>query len=173
MKKPENLELRIFSEKQWELIEEAVEKGDELALIRLTEPERELELEETAELEQENDIFDMNKVMPDPVDPQYFLYNGIAYERPKEEVMDALSKFAKEHGLSKTALRYAVENIDNDYTVKYQAQYSEAVREFINEDDKTAMMTAEDRSAYYQEQEIEEEREEEEEEMQPHFPGIG
>lgn len=165
MRKLETLQLRVFSKEKWELIEQAVEKQDELALIRLIEPEVPLTKEE--EIEQTKAAIELNAKHFDSVDAQYFIYNGITYERPKEEVMDALSKFAKEHGLSKTALRYAVENIDNDYTVKYQAQYSEAVREFVNEDDKTAMMTAEDRSAYYQEQDrIEEQREEEEEQDQ-------
>lgn len=172
MKKLEKLELRIFSKEKWNAIEKAVENGNELALIRLIEPEVPLTKEE--KLEQTKTAIEMNAKHIDYVDPNFFIYNGINYEGSIDVVMDALTKFAKEHGLSKSALRMVVENIDDDYTLKYQAQYSESVRELINEDDKNAIMASEDRSAYYQEQEIEEEREEEQEEEQdmvPHFPG--
>lgn len=166
MKKLENLELRHFSKEKWLQIEEAIERGDELALIRLVEPTVEKTKEER--LEETKVAIELNSKNLTQSEIQYHIYNNINYEMPIELIMDALSKFARENGIPKNALRFAVEHIDEDYTVKHQAQYSAAVREFVNEADKNAMLTNEDRVAYYEEERlIEEDRKEFAEEHNP------
>lgn len=169
MRKLETLELRIFSKEKWEAIERAVEEGDELALIRLVEPE--IPLTNDEKLEQTKMAIGMNARHEEYVDPNFFIYHGLNYEGSIDVIMDALTKFCAKHNISKNTLRYAVEHIDDDYTLKYQSQYNSSVREFLSEDDLNAMITAEDRSVYYQEQErLEEEREKEEKEKESHLP---
>ena len=80
--------------------------------------------------------------------------------------MDELTKYARGIGISKNRFRFAVENIDKDYLVKYESQYNESARELLNEDDLIAMITDPEYATYYQEQERQEEEEEEEEELE-------
>ena len=92
----------------------------------------------------------------------YHIYN-MEYDKPIEVLMDELTKYAKGMNINKNRLRFAVENIDKDYLVKYESQYNEALRQLLTEDDLVSMMTEADASYYYEEQEREEEEEEEEE----------
>lgn len=95
-------------------------------------------------------------------DIMYHLYN-MSYDKPIEQTMDELTKYARGIGISKNRFRFAVENIDKDYLVKYESQYNESARELLNEDDLIAMITDPEYATYYQEQERQEEEEEEEE----------
>ena len=106
---------------------------------------------------------DQNVEIMDPVVSQaemmYHIYN-MGYNRPLDETMDDLTKYAKGIGISRNKLRFAVENIDKDYLVKYESQYSEAIRKFLSEDDLSSIATDPELAVYYQEQEKEEEEEE-------------
>lgn len=93
-------------------------------------------------------------------DVMYHLYN-MSYDKPIEQTMDELTKYARGMGISKNRFRFAVENIDKDYLVKYESQYNESARELLNEDDLVAMITDPEYATYYQEQERQEEEEEE------------
>lgn len=168
MTQPKTLSLRILSKEKWELIEHAVETNNELMLKRLIEPEKELSKEE--EIIQTKAVLDLSARQVDMSEVMYFIYNGISYDKPKEEVMDALSKYAEKHNIPVNSLRFAVENIDDDYTVKYQMQYSEDVRQFVNEGDLSAMLDSEDRSLYYREELLREEREKEQKEYEENTP---
>ena len=103
------------------------------------------------------------EVAPPVQDVMYHLYN-MSYDKPIEQTMDELTKYARGLGIDKNRFRFAVENIDSDYLVKYESQYNEATRELLNEDDLIAMITDPEIATYYQEQERQEEEEEEEEE---------
>lgn len=102
------------------------------------------------------------EVLPPTQDIMYHLYN-MSYDKPIEQTMDELTKYAKGMGINKNRFRFAVENIDNDYLVKYESQYNESARALLNEDDLIAMITDPEIATYYQEQERQEEEEEEEE----------
>lgn len=159
MRAPTAIKPSHFSEKQWELIEYAVRSGNELLLKKLIEPEQRI-METDSEIKAPHEFnIDMTYVSPEEI--RYFLYNSISYERARDDVMDILTRYSTKHGIPKTALRYAVENIDDEYTLKYQSQYSAAIREFLSENDLNAILTAEDRSDYYQEYAQEPERQKE------------
>lgn len=103
-------------------------------------------------------------LMPDIRDLQYHLYN-MCYDKPIEETMDELTKYAKSKGISPKALRYVVDNIDKDYTLKYESQYNSSARELLSEEDLSVVLTEPEAAIYYQAEERErEEREKEQEE---------
>ena len=118
----------------------------------------------TLDKEPEQNI-DLMKPSVTKAEMMYHIYN-MGYEKPLEETMDELTRYAKGIGIEKNRLRFAVENIDKDYLVKYESQYNEATREFLSQDDLVSIITDPEMAVYYQEQEKEEEEEEEEESLE-------
>lgn len=155
---------KSVSEKQRELIMKEQERGNMLAVKELLHPEEK-------QIEKEMEEPHRMKISDIPVHEHvteaeilYHLYQ-LQYEGSRETVMDALEKYVKEHNISMPKLRYAVENIDNDYSLKYQSQYSEAIRDFLSGSDLEAVLTEDEKDAYYEE-EYQREQEEEEEEYE-------
>lgn len=105
----------------------------------------------------------INDKSPDVRELRYHLYN-MCYDKPLEELMDDLSKYADSKGISAKALRYVVENLDKNYTVKYEAQYNAESRELLAEDDLASVLTDPEAAIEFQEREREREEKEEEEE---------
>lgn len=122
-------------------------------------PSSELVFVHTLDRDQDQNVEMMDSVVSQ-AEMMYHIYN-MGYNRPLDETMDDLTKYAKGIGISRNKLRFAVENIDKDYLVKYESQYSEAIRGFLSEDDLSSIATDPELAVYYQEQEKEEEEEEE------------
>ena len=168
MKVPMMTQLVILSEKDWNEIEKAVADGDTVSLIRILEPENVKKSTELIIAGKEKIHKLQKEVEADKMSPmaRYFVYNSIPYDMPKEQVMDMAMRFADENHLSdsdRKKIRYIVANIDEDY-LKYESQYNESVRQFMSEDNLTAMLTEEDEIAYHQEEYREYKEEEEEKE---------
>lgn len=126
--------------------------------------------ERVAEREEHKDDL-INDQHPDVRELRFHMYN-MCFDKPLEELMDDLTKYAGSKGISAKALRYVIDNLDKDYAVKYESQYNVESRELLGEDDLTAILTDPEAAIQYQERERErEEKEEEEEERNEDFFG--
>lgn len=159
MKIPKNLNVVLLSNKQWERIADAIEKGNDRELQRILEETRiisneaeireselselELEQQKEKEVEETEKFYDATIPKVSGADLLYFIQTGINYEKSREEVMDSLVSYMKRNNISKSTLRYVVENLDDDYTLKYYAKYNQDVREFVSRDDIEAIVNNE------------------------------
>lgn len=172
MKVPMVTQLVIMPEKKWNELEKAIEDGDSIALSRIINPEKD-EYETALIMAGREKLHALQKkVDAEHCSPsmRYFVYNSIPYDMPKEQVMDMAMRFADENHLPKSErekIRYIVSNIDEDY-IKYEAQYNETVRTFLNKDDLNAIVSQDAEIAYHQEEYRSEKKEKEESEEETH-----
>ena len=144
------LSLVVMSEQKWKEIEYAIDSGDTQTLQKLVATEREKAREyeaETETIENLKEQIESEQSSQRPKSASHMMYNMQYDSMDRGQLMDMVSKFAKENRIPVNALRFAVQNIADDYTVHYEAQYNEDVRKFINEGDKGAMLTYDDEMA--------------------------
>lgn len=144
------LSLVVMSEQKWKEIEYAIDSGDTQTLQKLVATEREKAREyeaETETIENLKEQIESGQSSQRPKSASHMMYNMQYDSMDRGQLMDMVSKFAKENRIPVNALRFAVQNIADDYTVHYEAQYNEDVRKFINEGDKGAMLTYDDEMA--------------------------
>lgn len=162
---------RKISEEKLIRIQSAIENGYYLELQELLKPDSERE-KEKEEADLDNQTINLTYNLPvsgkehvTEAEIMYHIYNSLPYEGTKDSVMDSLSKYMDRHGIDKKNLRFAAKNIDDEYSIKYQSQYDSTIRDFLSGSDLEAVLTEDEKDAYYEEKyRAEEEQEEEEEE---------
>lgn len=164
-------QLVVMSEEKWNQIEVAIESGNELALKKLVMSERDREKElDLAEIDGQIDIDGQYEKNDVPKSSAHFMYNSLSYDSmSRDELMDAVTKFARKNNIPMNALRYAIQNIDDDYTVKYEAQYNQSVRDLVSEDDLGAMFSDDESETYYEEKTRREEQQKRDEQEYDFF----